>query len=289
MIALSPDAIIGGLINGFCLGGTYILIGLGLTLILSIMNIMQFAHGEIYMLGAYAVYYLTVMNEVPIYAAIIISMVVTGLIGLILERFLLRPLKGKLLSYVCATTGLGLILQTVMVLGFSLALKQLPSLWPGTWDLSGIFISKERFAAVLIALVMCVGLYLFLKQSKYGLAIVASAQSRDGALMQGINPNLMSALVVCIGSAFAAVGGALGGGIFNVDPYMGGTAFIKGMTLIILGGLGSIGGAVIGGLILGISEAIIGMFFGSQMVVIIPLILVIAILIFRPKGLFGHD
>jgi branched-chain amino acid transport system permease protein len=119
--------------------------------------------------------------------------------------------------------------------------------------------------------------------------MTASAQNREGALMQGINPNVMSAMVVAIGSGLAAVGGALGGSIFNLDPYMGGLAFMKGITLIVIGGLGSISGAVVGGLILGVSESVLALYFGSQMGIILPLILVIAFLIFRPRGLFGHD
>ena len=286
---MNAQMLIQGIVNGFCLGGTYILIGLGLTLILSIMSILQFAHGEIYMLGAYAVYFFCVMYGVPLYAAIFISMLTTALIGLIVERVLLRPLKGVFLSYVCVTTGLSLILQSAVVISFSKSVKQLPSLWPGTFSVFGLLISRERFIAVVIALGLAFLLYLFLKRTKYGLAMVASAQNREGALMQGINPNIMSALVVTIGSGLAAVGGAMGGSIFNLDPYMGGLAFIKGITLIVIGGLGSLAGAVVGGLILGVSESLFALLFESQMAVIIPLVIVIIFLIFKPKGLFGHD
>jgi branched-chain amino acid transport system permease protein len=286
---MSGQILLQGIINGFCLGGTYILIGLGLTLILSIMSILQFAHGEIYMLGAYAVYLFCVMSGVPLYLAILLSMFTTAVIGLVIERVLLRPLKGVFLSYVCVTTGLSLILQSCIVLSFSLSVKQLPSLWPGTFDVFGMSISRERFVAVVIALGLTLLLYLFLKKTKYGLAMVASAQNREGALMQGINPNVMSALVVAIGSGLAAVGGALGGSIFNLDPYMGGLAFTKGITLIVIGGLGSLPGAVVGGLILGVCESLFALLFESQMAIIIPLVIVIAILIFRPKGLFGHE
>jgi branched-chain amino acid transport system permease protein len=275
--------------NGLCMGGTYILIGLGLTLILSIMSILQFAHGEIYMLGAFTVYFLCVLHGVNLYLSVVISMLTTAVVGLILERILLRPLKGVFLSYVCVTTGLSLILQTVVMLSFSKGTKQLPSLWKGSFDVGGMFVSKERVVAIVIALLLTLALYTFLKQTKYGLAMVASAQNREGALMQGVNPNVMSAMVVAIGCGLAAVGGALGGSIFNLDPYMGGLAFTKGITLIVIGGLGSIPGAVVGGLILGISESVLALFFGSQMGIILPLILVIAFLIFRPKGLFGHE
>jgi branched-chain amino acid transport system permease protein len=286
---MNAQLLIQGIVNGFCLGGTYILIGLGLTLILSIMSILQFAHGEIYMLGAYGVYFFCVLYGVPLYLAILISMLTTALIGLIVERILLRPLKGVFLSYVCVTTGLSLILQSVVVLSFSKSVKQLPSLWPGTFNLFGMMISRERFVAVVIALGLTLVLYLFLKRTKYGLAMIASAQNREGALMQGINPNVMSALVVTIGSGLAAVGGAMGGSIFNLDPYMGGLAFIKGITLIVIGGLGSLPGAVVGGLVLGVSESLFALLFESQMAVIIPLVIVILFLIFKPKGLFGHD
>jgi branched-chain amino acid transport system permease protein len=289
MGSIDAQILVQGIINGFCLGGTYILLGLGLTLILSIMSILQFAHGEIYMLGAYTVYLLCVMMGVPLYVAILISMFTTAVIGLVIERVLLRPLKGEFLSFVCVTTGLSLILQSTVVLSFSKSVKQLPSLWPGTFDVFGMLISRERFTAVVIALGLTFVLYLFLKRTKYGLAMIASAQNREGALMQGINPNVMSALVVAIGSGLASVGGALGGSIFNLDPYMGGLAFIKGITLIVIGGLGSLVGAVVGGLILGVCESLFALLFESQMAVIIPLVIVIIILIFKPKGLFGHD
>jgi len=287
---MSGQEVVESILNGLCMGGTYILIGLGLTLILGIMNILQFAHGEIYMIGAFIVYWLCVLSGVNLYLSVVISMVMTAVLGLILERILLRPLKGVFLSYVCATTGLSLILQTVVMLMFSKGTKQLPSLWKGSFALGGdITVSRERVVALVIALVLTLALYSFLKWTKYGLAMTASAQNREGALMQGINPYLMSALVVFIGSGLAAVGGALGGSIFNLDPYMGGLGFMKGITLIVIGGLGSIPGAVVGGLVLGIAESLLSFSFGTEMGIILPLILVIAFLIFRPKGLFGHD
>jgi branched-chain amino acid transport system permease protein len=288
-IVISMQDLVQSIMNGFCMGGTYILVGLGLTLILSIMSILQFAHGEIYMVGSFTVYFLCVMHGVNLYLAAFISMLSTAVLGLFLEKVLLRPLKGKFMSYVCVTTGLSLILQTVVVLLFAKGTKQLPSLWPGSFNIAGMMLSKERFAAIVIALCLTLALYLFLKQTKYGLAMTASAQSREGSLMQGINPNVMSAMVVGIGSGLAAVGGALGGSIFNLDPYMGGVAFMKGITLIVIGGLGSLPGAVVGGLMLGITESVVVLFLGSQMGIIIPILFVIAFLIFKPKGLFGHD
>jgi branched-chain amino acid transport system permease protein len=286
---ITGQLLIQGIISGLCLGGTYILIGLGLTLILSVMKIMQFAHGEIYMLGAFSVFYFAVIHEVHLYAAIFIAMIITAIVGLIIERVLLRPLEGNFLSCVCVTTGLSLILQTGVVKSFGLAVKQIPNLWPGAFRVLGLSIPKDRLLAAIISLALTLALYSFLKKSKYGLAIIASAQHREGALMQGINPNVMSAMVMAIGSGLAAVGGAMGGSIFNLDPYMGGMAFLKGITLIVIGGMGSIPGAVVGGLILGLSDTLVVIILGSQMALIIPLLIVIAILIIKPLGLFGHE
>jgi branched-chain amino acid transport system permease protein len=289
MVHITSQAVYQAILNGLCLGGTYILIGLGLTLILGIMNILQFAHGEVYMIGAFVTYYLCIMHGMNLYAAVVISMLVTGVIGLVIERIFLRPLQGKFLSYVCVTTGLSLILQTLVLTMFTKGTKQLPSLYKGSFNIGGVFISRERVVAIAIALVLTLALYTFLKRTKYGLAMTASAQNKEGSLMQGVNPKLMSAMVVGIGSALAAVGGSMGGSIFNLDPYMGGLAFMKGTTLIVIGGLGSIPGAVVGGLILGILESLMALFFGSQMGIVLPLVLVIIFLIVRPKGLFGHE
>lgn len=278
-----------GLINGLCLGWIYILIALGLTLILSIMNIMQFAHGDVYMLGAFIVYYFTVISGLNIFLAMFVSMIVVATLGLFLERFLFRPMMGKLLPSICAAIGLGLILQTSVVLGFGLSVKHVPNLWPGVVDIMNWVIPTDRLAAVFISLGLVLLLYLLLKRTRYGQAIIASAQSREGAVLQGINPNLMSAMVMAIGSALAAAGGALAGGIFMLNPFMGSMALIKGIVIIVLGGMGSLLGVVVGGLILGLSDGLVPLAFGPAPALIAPLIIIILILVIRPQGLFGHE
>jgi branched-chain amino acid transport system permease protein len=150
-------------------------------------------------------------------------------------------------------------------------------------------IPYDRLAAVLVCIVLTSIVFLFLKRSKYGQAIVATAQHREGALLQGINPNLMYAMVMVIGSALAAVGGGFAGTIFILDPFMGATALMKGVTIIVLGGMGSLLGVIVGGIILGLSDGIIAVIFGSAASTIVPLILVIFVLIIRPEGIFGHE
>jgi branched-chain amino acid transport system permease protein len=277
------------LINGICLSGIYILIALGITLILSIMNILQFAHGEIYMLGAFVTYFIVVRLGGNVFLAIFTSMIVTGTLGFILERLLFRPLTGKFLPVVCATTGLMLVLQTSAVLAFGLGLKHLPSIWPGTLNFLNVRIPYDRLIALLFSIVLTSIVFLFLKRTRLGQAIVATAQNREGALLVGINPNMMYMLVMVIGSALASVAGTFAGAIFVLDPFMGSTALMKGFTIIVIGGMGSLSGVIVGGLALGISDSLTPALFGQEAAAIVPLVLVIIILVTRPQGLFGHE
>jgi branched-chain amino acid transport system permease protein len=289
MFELSGHALVQGLINGLTLGWIYILIALGLALILSIMNIMQFAHGEIYMVGAYIVYYFAVIAGLNFFLALLVSMLTMAAFGIFLERFLFRPLLGNFLSAMCGAIGLMLILQSSIVAGFGIADKNITNFWPGVFNIAGWILPRDRALAVIFALVLTLLSYLFLKKSRYGQAIVASAQHREGALLQGINPNQMSAMVMAIGSALAAVGGALAGSIFMLTPYMGSTALIKGIIIVVLGGMGSISGVVVGGMILGFADGLLPLAFGPAVGVIVPLLVIIVILLIKPQGLFGYE
>ena len=289
MIEASGSLLTSGILNGLCLAGIYILIALGLTLIISIMNILQFAHGEIYMIGAFIVYYLTVRAGMNAFPAMFISFVATGLLGLILERYIFRHVLGKFTPVICVATGLMLILQTVAVLAFGLDVKSIPAFLPGASSILGVKVTNDKLLAVLVCIVFTSALFIFLKRTRFGQAIVATAQHREGAVLQGINPNLMYAMVMGIGSALAAVAGAFAGGIFVLDPFMGGTALLKGITIIVIGGMGNLVGVIVGGLILGLSDSIISVIFGSAVAAVAPFVLVILVLILRPQGIFGHE
>jgi branched-chain amino acid transport system permease protein len=285
---LSADIIWQGFMNGLALGWIYVLMALGLTLIFGIMHIMQFAHGEIYMLGAYVVYYMTAALGMPLLAAMVLSMVIMAGIGLFLERFLFRPLRSDWLSAVLAATGLTLILQSGSVVLFGLYQRNLPLLAQGPFNILGIIVPKDRIAAVVAAIILSLGLYLFLKMTKYGQAMVASAQSPDGAILQGIAPNRMSALSMAIGCALAAAGGTLAGSLFALSPFMGGMPLVKGITIIVLGGMGSLPGALIAGMTLGLIDGLVPILFGAAWASLGPLLLVILVLVVKPQGFFGH-
>jgi branched-chain amino acid transport system permease protein len=289
VIEVSSSLLVSGIINGLCLAGIYILIALGLTLIMSIMNILQFAHGEVYMIGAFIIYFFIVRLGINAILAIFISMILTGILGFLLERFIFRYFLNKFMPVICAGIGLMLILQTSVVLGFGLQTKHIPCFFPGTLSILGMRVGNDRLMAVLAGIVLTSILFIFLKRSKFGQAIVATAQHREGAVLQGINPNIMYSIVMVIGSALAAVAGGVAGSIFILDPFMGATALMKGITIIVLGGMGSLLGVIVGGIILGLCDGIISVLLGSGAATIAPLILVIFILIIKPEGLFGHE
>jgi branched-chain amino acid transport system permease protein len=278
------------IVNGIALGWLYVLMALGLTLILSIMGILQLAHGEIYMLGAFAVYYLA-GRGLGLYPSILIGMILLAGFGVLLERGLFRPKPGRdvVLSSIVISTGLTLILSSGAVVGFGLYQKALPRLINGSFDFMGAAVPKDRILAIGFSVLALLILYAFLKRTRLGLAMVASAQNREGSFLKGINPNYMSMSAMAIGCALAALAGALAGSILQLQPYMGSLPMIKGLVIIVLGGLGSIPGAVIGGLILGLIDGIVPVFSGSAVASVAPLIIVILVLLFRPKGLLGHE
>jgi branched-chain amino acid transport system permease protein len=278
------------IVNGIALGWLYVLMALGLTLILSIMGILQLAHGEIYMLGAFAVYYLA-GRGLGLYPSILIGMILLAAFGVLLERGLFRPKPGRdvVLSSIVISTGLTLILSSGAVVGFGLYQKALPRLINGSFDFLGAAVPKDRILAIGFSVLALLILYAFLKRTRLGLAMVASAQNREGSFLKGINPNYMSMSAMAIGCALAALAGALAGSILQLQPYMGSLPMIKGLVIIVLGGLGSIPGAVVGGLILGLIDGIVPVFFGSAVASVAPLIIVILVLLFRPKGLLGHE
>jgi branched-chain amino acid transport system permease protein len=279
-----------GLANGLALGWIYVLMALGLTLIFGIMRIMQFAHGEIYMLGAYAAYYFTTSIKLPLFYAAIISMMLMVIMGLILERFLFRSLKGDYASAVVASTGLALILQSGAMVLFGLHHRNLPMLAEGPFHIAtSIIIPKDRIVAVAFAVSLSLVLYLFLKITKYGQAMVASAQDSEGAILQGIGPDKMSALSMGIGCALAAAGGVLAGSMFQMGPFMGIAPLVNGLLIIILGGMGSLVGAFIAGMTLGLINGLVPILFGHVWATLLPLFFVILVLVIKPQGLFGHE
>jgi len=276
------------LINGLSLASLYILMAIGLTYIFSIMRIINFAHGEILMLGAYVSYLLIEYYHFHFFLSLIFSMVVIGLFGLFLERYVFRPRKGEDLNLLVLSLGLAITLQSSAMLAFSPEDRGLRPIFTGVLNVQDIFISKVRLVALLAAAICILGSQLFLKRTKLGIALEAVSQDEEGASLQGIRINRYTALTFAIGCALAAAAGSLLAPIFVVSPFMGTLPVVKAFIVIVLGGLGSMIGAMMGGLILGLVESLTATYLGATIQEVSGFLLLLLILIFKPGGMFGE-
>jgi branched-chain amino acid transport system permease protein len=284
---VTTNVLVQALLNGFGLAMAYVLVALGLTLIFSILEIINFAHGEFYMVGAFTTYVAFTLLHVPYVVALIAAIVVVGLAGAVAERLIFRHLRGKTLNAFIVSLGLLWVMQAVAQIAFGIQDKAVPSAFSGVLRMGGVFISYERLAVTLCAVVLIVALYAFLEWTKTGRAMRATAQDADGAALQGVNIELVSMLGFALGCALAGASGALLAPIFSVGPWMGALPVVKAFIIIIVGGMGSLPGAVLGGLMLGIVEGVGTLFFSSAAVNMLGFLLVIAVLLLRPRGLLG--
>jgi branched-chain amino acid transport system permease protein len=278
-----------GTVNGFSLGWIYILMALGLTLIFGIMNIMQLAHGEIYMIAAYIAYYFCINVGINYYVSMVISMIIMALCGVVLEVFFFRRVRDEVMAPIVISVSFTLILQSSSIALFGLSRRILPRIAQGSYMIFGSASPADRIIVVGIAILLVFILYIFLKKTKYGQAMVASAQNYEGALLQGISSKTMAAMAMAIACILAAGAGVLTGSLYPLTQNMGAQPLIKGLVIIVIGGAGSLIGTIIGGIFLGFVDALTPLFFGTALTAILPLIIVIAFLLIRPQGLFGHD
>lgn len=277
------------LLNGLTAAGIYILIALGLTLILGIVGIVQMAHGEMYMLGAYFVYFFAMNLGLNYFVALVLSIVVVGLGGVALERVFLRRFRGDVEGALICTMAFILILQTAVKGIAGPSYKDISSPARGVVKVFGARISWEDVLVIGFSVVLVLALLLFIKKTKTGQSMIAISEDLVGATLMGINVDRVSAIAMFIGCGLAAAAGGLIGAIFSLEPFMGGFALTQGITVVILGGLGSVSGAILGGLILGLIDGLITPQVSPTIASIIGLVIVMLILLFRPKGLLGHE
>jgi len=283
--------------NGIVLGLTYLLVALGLALMWGVMHLLNFAHGQFFMMGAFSVWYFMVRVDVltkylPIVPAYLISlvlaMVIVGMMGTLVERYLFRRFGGDLLPALLISLGLGLILAQAMILAFGLLTKSIPTAFAGSQRFFGVSLTNERLALVISALVLLVALWWLVSHTKFGRAMVAIREDQTAAALQGIDIGKFRLIVMFIGSALAAVAGGLYGPVFQVTPEMGTGPMATAFAIIVLGGLGSLPGAGIAAFFLGFVESFGATFLGATIAQFFTFAVIILVLIFKPTGLFGH-
>jgi branched-chain amino acid transport system permease protein len=279
------------LIFGIANGCVYILLATGLNLIFGVMKLVNFAHGQLLMVGAFVAYETTKIAGLNPYASILVSMGSVALIGLVLEKFAFRRVRGtEKLNEIFISLGLIYVFENIATLFWETNYNiQIDSPLAGmSLSLGEIAINYDRIFAMIIVIVILVGLVLLTSKTKIGLAMRATSQKGDAAMLMGINISRVYLFTFAVGAALAGAAGALYGILFPFNPTIGALPTIKGFAIIILGGLGNIPGAIIGGLLYGMAENSAVYLLGGSWPDAIAFALLIAVLVVRPTGIFGE-
>jgi branched-chain amino acid transport system permease protein len=286
------DAIFFGqvLLNGVTIGTIYVLMALGFTLIFGIVRIVNFAHGEFYMLAAFFVYMLWGVWKITSYLpAVILSAVAVALLGMALERKVLRRVRGKDLQCLIITAALSVGIQQVASLIWGTAELSIPAPYKGVIKWHEFIFPLDRVMVVGYSLILLLAFYLMLKKTKLGLAMEAVVQDQEAAQIHGIRGDFIYTASFGVGAFLAAAAGGLVSPIFSLNPYIGSIPLLRAFVSVILGGMGSIHGAAVGGLIIGIAESFLASYFGGAIASITVFVLIMVILLVRPSGLFGEE
>lgn len=264
------------------------LIAVGLVLIFGVMGVINFAHGELFMAGAYTVVALYADRHLPFPVAVAAGLLFVGLLGLVMERALFRPLRDNPLGGLVASIGLLMILQALAVLGFGVRMEHVP---PVTQEVI-VFSDKVRLPVarlyvIVAAVVLLSGLWYFLKRTRFGWALRASAQDPEAAALQGISITQTARIAMFIGAALAGVAGALTAPLVSINPHMGHSVIVTAFIVIIVGGVGSLEGAVIASVVYAFVHTFVTTLYDGVIADIVGLSLMLLVLIVKPTGLFG--
>lgn len=280
------------LINGVSLGSIYAVIALGYTMVYGIAKMLNFAHGDVIMVGAYIVFALTSYAGVNPYLALVISMAACTLLGMAIERFAYKPLRGASpLAVLITAIGVSYFLQNMALLIFGSQAKSFTSIvnLPALTLAGGkITISAETIVTIIVSLIIMVSLTLFVNKTKPGRAMLAVSEDKGAAQLMGVNVNATISLTFAIGSGLAAVAGVLLCSAYpTLSSQTGAMPGIKAFVAAVLGGIGSIPGAVIGGVLIGIVEILSRSYISSQMADAIVFAVLIIVLLVKPTGILG--
>jgi branched-chain amino acid transport system permease protein len=278
------------LINGIVMGCYYVLIAIGLSIVYGILGISHFAHGSVAMFGGYMCYLFASKVGIDFIPSVLVSVVLTACLGILIERIGYRPLRTRNappINVFIVALGIGMIIDNTVQYILGPDQVTIPNHYNQVLEFGNVRIAGMRIWLVLATAVLIGAFALYLKRTKLGKAIRATSQNPAASTMMGINTNFVIAIVFAIGSAMGAVAGGFMGSVFSIYPSMGNGTVMKGFAVLILGGLGSIPGTVVGGLIIGLAEALGAMYISSEFKEIYSFIIMIAVLIFRPSGLFG--
>ena len=279
------QAIVTGLLNG----GIYALVAIGLTLIWGVMNIVNFAHGSMMMLGMYISFWLFTLLGVDPYVSLLISVPSLYLIGVVIQKYLIAPvLDAQPFIQVVLTLGVMLVIENIVTIVFSPDFRAVTvSYGTTTFDIFGVRVHLTRFLACLAAVILTLGLYYFLKKTDLGKAIRAASQQKEAAMLVGIDVAKINKIAFGIGAASVGAAGSLIIPFLYAEPHVGLVYVIIAFVIVVMGGFGNFVGAMIAGLIIGVAESLGGLFMPGSTKHVITFGLFILVLLFKPSGLLG--
>ena len=279
------------LLSGVLIGGAYALIGVGLTIIFGVMRIINFAHGDLVMLGMYASFFLFTLGNVDPFVSIVFVFPLLFLFGALLQKTVInRVLNALPQNQILLTIGIGLILSNTMMLLFTSDYRIISTTYSsGSFRLGEISVSTPLLLSFVITAAVTAVLYWFLLKTDTGQAIRATAQDRDAAQLMGVNVKRMSVLATGIGAGLAAVAGSLISPTYYIFPQVGQPFTLKAFVIVVLGGMGSVMGATVGGVLIGATESLAGAYISSGLKDLVVYVLFLLILLFKPAGLFGKS
>ncbi len=275
------------LVNGLSIGMIYVLVASGLILLLGVVRIFNFSHGEFYMLGAFVTYGMCELFHLNFFLSTVIAMAVVTLLGVLSYRLIFEHMRGDILLCTGASIGLSMMLQRGALLGFGTQERGLHPPISGSLTVGTVSLPSEKVTAIVLCLVVMFVLYFLLMRTKTGKAMRAVKQDNECASLQGINTNRIYMVVFAIGCALAAMAGGIIAPVFSITPDMGHVIFLKCLMVLMVGGMESMVGGVIGGIIVGLTTSF-GMFYLGGLSEVLLFALIGIILVFKPGGLFGE-
>lgn len=275
------------LVYGAVISAIYAMLAVGFTLIFGVARILNLAHGSFYALGAYGVYAFTALLHLPLWLACLLAILCVAAFGMAVERVLVRPLRRSSLAVLLITLAVALMVEQMLLLIFGSEARNVPSMVNATYHFAGVDISAQRLLALASAIFILTGLWLFMQHTRLGSAILAISQDAEAAQYMGIPSDRIYSIVMGLSAGIAAAAGILVAPFQTVIPGMGLLPLVKAFAIVVVGGLGSIPGSIVGALLLGYTETIIAFKISIEWSQIVSVAAVLVTLIVRPTGFFG--
>ena len=279
------DVLILGALNS----AIYAMLALGFTLIFGVGGVVNLAHGAFYALGVYIAYTLVVVLGLPLLAGAVGAILAVALIGMGIDRVLIRPVRRSVLAVLTITIVFALFTEQVIFAFYGYTSRNIPSFTTQTLKVLGVTVAGQRAIAFAIAVIALASVWAVVYRTRFGSAILAVAQDREAAAYQGIDVEHISRAVMVLSAALAAAAGVLVAPVLVVSPQMWVVPLIKSFAVVILGGLGSIPGSLLASVLLGYSETAVSRFASSALTELVPLVLILVTLLLRPSGLLGRQ